>query len=97
MIRFYFNLAPNPTKVALALEELGLPYEIVPVDTRKGEQHAPAFWHAAPTGKQPVGGWHVRRNAESTAQRPEQHCVEVVQTPPFARHRTLTRTGRRRR
>ena len=26
MIRFYFNLAPNPAKVALMLEELGLPY-----------------------------------------------------------------------
>src|SRR5262245_5595941 len=34
MIKFYYNLAPNPTKVALALEEMGLPYELVPVDTR---------------------------------------------------------------
>ena len=33
MIKFYFNLAPNPTKVALCLEEMGLKYEIVPVDT----------------------------------------------------------------
>ena len=32
MIRFYFNLAPNPAKVALMLEELGLPYEPIPVD-----------------------------------------------------------------
>ena len=43
MIKFYYNLAPNPTKVALALEEMGLPYELVPVDTRKGEQHTAAF------------------------------------------------------
>ena len=42
MIKFYYNLAPNPTKVALCLEEMGLPYELVPVDTRKGEQHTPA-------------------------------------------------------
>src|SRR4029079_4864021 len=41
MIKFYFNLAPNPTKVALCLEEMGLKYEIVPVDPRKGEQHTP--------------------------------------------------------
>ncbi|MFI5001152.1 MAG: hypothetical protein ACHQK9_14840, partial [Reyranellales bacterium] len=27
MIKFYYNLAPNPTKVALCLEEMGLPYE----------------------------------------------------------------------
>ena len=33
MIRFYYNAAPNPMKVALLLEELGLPYEPVPVDT----------------------------------------------------------------
>ena len=39
MIKFYYNLAPNPTKVALCLEEMGLPYELVPIDTRKGEQH----------------------------------------------------------
>ena len=27
MIRFYFHPAPNPAKVALFLEETGLPYE----------------------------------------------------------------------
>ena len=35
MIRFYYNLAPNPMKVALCLEETGLPYEPIPVDTRR--------------------------------------------------------------
>lgn len=43
MIRLYFHPAPNPAKVALFLEEAGLPYETIPVDTAKGEQHAPAF------------------------------------------------------
>src|SRR5438105_11892314 len=54
MIRFYFNLAPNPTKVALMLEETGLPYEIVPIDTRKGEQHTAAFRAINPNGKVPA-------------------------------------------
>lgn len=54
MIKFYFNLAPNPTKVALMLEETGLPYEIVPVDTRKGDQHTPAFRAVNPNGKVPA-------------------------------------------
>ena len=54
MIKFYFNLAPNPTKVALMLEETGLPYEIVPVDTRKGEQHTSAFRAINPNGKVPA-------------------------------------------
>ena len=43
MIKFYYSLAPNPMKVALFLEEAELPYEAIPVDTRKGEQHLPAF------------------------------------------------------
>ena len=41
MLHFYYNAAPNPMKIALLLEELGLPYEAHPVDTRKGEQFAP--------------------------------------------------------
>ena len=54
MIKFYYNLAPNPTKVALCLEEMGLPYELVPVDTRKGEQHTPAFLAINPNAKVPA-------------------------------------------
>ena len=54
MIRFYFVPAPNPAKVALFLEEAGLPYEVVPVDTAKGEQHGPAFRAINPNGKVPA-------------------------------------------
>ncbi|HEY4083884.1 MAG TPA: glutathione binding-like protein [Burkholderiaceae bacterium] len=54
MIRFYFHPTPNPAKVALFLEEAGLPYETVPVDTSKGEQHAPAFRAINPNGKVPA-------------------------------------------
>lgn len=54
MIRFYFHPTPNPAKVALFLEETGLPYEVVPVDTSKGEQHAAAFRAINPNGKVPA-------------------------------------------
>ncbi|MEO8158119.1 MAG: glutathione S-transferase C-terminal domain-containing protein [Betaproteobacteria bacterium] len=54
MIRFYFHPTPNPMKIALLLEESGLAYEIVPVDTRKGEQHQPAFRTVNPNGKLPA-------------------------------------------
>ena len=54
MIKFYYNLAPNPMKVALCLEEMGLPYEPVPVDTRKGEQHEPAYLAINPNAKLPA-------------------------------------------
>ena len=65
MIRFYYNTAPNPMKVSLFLEETGLPYELVPVDTRRGEQHADAFRAINPNGKLPAiidtdGGTDVR-------------------------------------
>ena len=54
MIRFYFHPTPNPAKVALFLEESGLPYEVVPVDTSKGEQHEAAFRAINPNGKVPA-------------------------------------------
>ena len=54
MIKFYYHPSPNPAKVALMLEETGLPYEVVPVDTRKGEQHAPAFLAINPNAKTPA-------------------------------------------
>ncbi len=54
MIRFYFHPTPNPAKVALLLEEMGLPYETIPVDTSKGEQHAPEFRKINPNGKVPA-------------------------------------------
>ncbi|WP_158809923.1 glutathione S-transferase family protein [Beijerinckia sp. L45] len=54
MIDFYYNTAPNPMKVALFLEEAGLPYTLHPVDTRRGEQFAPAFLNINPNGKLPA-------------------------------------------
>ena len=53
MITFYYNMAPNPLKVALFLEEAGLAYEAVPVDSRKGEQHAESYRTVNPNGKVP--------------------------------------------
>jgi GST-like protein len=54
MLKFYFNGSPNPTKVALFLEESGLSYHPVPVDTRKGEQFKPEFLAINPNGKVPA-------------------------------------------
>jgi GSH-dependent disulfide-bond oxidoreductase len=54
MIKFYYHPSPNPAKVALLLEECGLPYELLPVDTRKGEQHLPAFTAINPNAKTPA-------------------------------------------
>ena len=54
MIKFYFSGAPNPTKVALFLEEAGLAYEPIAVDTRKGQQFTPEFVALNPNSKVPV-------------------------------------------
>jgi GSH-dependent disulfide-bond oxidoreductase len=54
MLRFYFSGAPNPTKVALFLEEAGVVYEAIPVDTRKGEQHKPEYLAINPNAKVPA-------------------------------------------
>ena len=54
MIQFYYHPSPNPAKVALYLEEAGLPYTLVPVDTRLGQQHAPAFLAVNPNAKTPA-------------------------------------------
>ncbi|MEY4140188.1 MAG: hypothetical protein RLZZ371_2370 [Pseudomonadota bacterium] len=54
MLKFYYSLAPNPRKVALFLEEADLPYEAIPIDTRKGEQHTPEFTAINPNAKVPA-------------------------------------------
>ena len=54
MIKFYYHPSPNPAKVALFLEETGLPYEVVPIDTRKGEQFTAEFLAINPNSKTPA-------------------------------------------
>jgi GSH-dependent disulfide-bond oxidoreductase len=54
MIRFYFHPTPNPARVALLLEEAGIGYETIPVDTSKGEQHTQDFRAIDPNGKVPA-------------------------------------------
>ena len=45
---------PNGRKISVALEEMGLPYEVRVVDITKGEQHDPAFVKISPTHKIPA-------------------------------------------
>ncbi|KAI0659287.1 glutathione S-transferase C-terminal-like protein [Cubamyces menziesii] len=45
---------PNPMKVAIVLEELGLDYEIVPIDISTGEQKSPEFLKLNPNGRVPA-------------------------------------------
>ncbi len=54
MLKFYFHPSPNPMKVALLLEELQTPFELISVDTLAGAQHAPEYLKLNPNGKVPA-------------------------------------------
>ncbi len=54
MIRLYTAQTPNGRKVSIALEELGLPYQVERVRLDAGEQLAPAFLALNPNHKIPV-------------------------------------------
>ena len=45
---------PNGRKISVALEEMGLPYEVKVVDIGKGEQMAPDFLKISPNNKIPA-------------------------------------------
>lgn len=54
MIDLYTWTTPNGRKISIMLEEIGLPYEVVPVDLGAEAQQAPAFLALNPNGKIPV-------------------------------------------
>lgn len=54
MYRLHYWPTPNGHKVTLLLEELGLPYEIVPVNIRTGGQFEPGFLKISPNNRMPA-------------------------------------------
>jgi len=54
MIDLYTWNTPNGRKVSIMLEEIGMPYNVRPVDIGKGEQHAPEFLEISPNNKIPA-------------------------------------------
>lgn len=54
MTDFYFHATPNSMKVAVMLQELGVPFAVKPVDIFKGEQHTAAFKAINPNAKVPA-------------------------------------------
>ncbi len=54
MIDLYFWPTPNGWKITIMLEELGLPYNVIPVDIGKGDQFDPAFLAISPNNKMPA-------------------------------------------
>jgi GST-like protein len=65
-IKLFYFPTPNGKKVSIALEEMGLPYQIVPIDILRGEQQQPAFLELSPNNRIPAltdegaGGEQIR-------------------------------------
>lgn len=54
MIQLYTWDTPNGRKISVALEEMGLPYRIEPVDITKGRQFEPDFLRLSPNNRIPA-------------------------------------------
>ncbi|MBZ2169204.1 glutathione S-transferase family protein [Marinobacter sp. F4216] len=54
MIDLYTAPTPNGYKVSVLLEELGVEYNLIPVDLSKGDQKTPEFLAMNPNGRIPV-------------------------------------------
>ena len=54
MIEFWTWNTPNGRKISIALEEMGLPYKVVPVNIGKNEQFNPEFLAFSPNNRIPA-------------------------------------------
>jgi GST-like protein len=54
MIDLYYYPSPNGLKIAIMLEECGLPYQLAPVDIGSGEQFRPEYLALNPNNKIPT-------------------------------------------
>ncbi|BAZ37126.1 glutathione S-transferase domain-containing protein [Calothrix sp. NIES-4101] len=54
MIDLYYWTTPNGHKITIFLEEVGLPYNIIPINIGKGEQFQPEFLKIAPNNRIPA-------------------------------------------
>lgn len=62
MIDLYTWPAPNGHKVQILVEELGIPYRVVPVDITQGDQHQSSYRAVNPNGKIPAIVDHAPRD-----------------------------------
>jgi GST-like protein len=54
MIDLYAWPTPNGYKISIFLEEVGLPYRVIPVDIQKGDQFQSEFLKISPNNKMPA-------------------------------------------
>jgi GST-like protein len=54
MIELYTWPTPNGFKVSIMLEEVGLPYRVIPINIQAGDQFKPDFLRISPNNKMPA-------------------------------------------
>jgi GSH-dependent disulfide-bond oxidoreductase len=62
VIDLYTWPAPNGHKVQILVEELGIPYRVMPIDITQGDQHQPGYRMVNPNGKIPAIVDHAPRD-----------------------------------
>ena len=54
MIDLHYAPTPNGWKISIMLEELGIPYNVIPVNIRSGDQFKPEFLAISPNNRIPA-------------------------------------------
>lgn len=92
-MKLYFNKFSRATRPRWLLEELGVPYEVVPVDMRAGEHKRPEYLRVHPLGKVPALEFDGHTMIESAAiilhladLYPEKGLAPAPGTPERARY-----------
>jgi len=62
MIDLYSWPAPNGHKAQILVEELGIPYRLIPINITKGDQHEPSYRQINPNSKIPTIVDHAPRD-----------------------------------
>jgi GST-like protein len=91
MIRLHTWTTPNGRKISIALEELGLAYEVHPIDLQKNEQMKPEFLKLNPNHKIPVledDGLVIWESGAILLHLGEKHDPKGVILPKDARKRS---------
>ena len=91
MLTVYAFSTPNSVKVPIALEELGLAYDLRPVNIRKGGQKAPDYLALNPNGKVPllIDGDLVLPESGAILVHLAEKTGRLLPTEPAARARTF--------
>src|SRR5262249_9756416 len=90
MIKLYTWTTPNGYKASIALEELGIPYEVHPVNLTENEQMTPEFLKLNPNHKIPViddGGQVIWESGAILLHLGEQHDPKGIILPKDPRKR----------